>query len=82
MKRFISLLLRGLTIKLYHNNNYCLINEVEPVCQASTNQDNAKKKNNDFAEILKIHLKKEEASRHGNYKGAILVRRLFTLFGR
>ena len=62
-------------IKFSINNSYFLINKVEPVYQASTNQDNAKKKNNDFAEILKIQLdkRKERGGIHDNNKGTILV---------
>ena len=67
MKRFISLLLRGLMIKFSSSNSYYLINKVEPVYQASTNQDNTKKKNSDFAKILKIRLRKEKTGRYDNY---------------
>ena len=49
-------------IKFSTNNSYYLINKVEPVYQASTNQDNAKKKNNDFAEILKTQLDRGEVN--------------------
>lgn len=41
------------------NYNPILINRVEPVFRASTNQDNSKRKNSDFAEILKSRLKKK-----------------------
>lgn len=48
-------------INFSNSNSYNLINKVEPVYQASTNQDNTKKKNNDFVEILKVQMAKERS---------------------
>lgn len=50
----------------------CLINRIEPVYRPFTNQDNAKKKNEDFIDMLKNRAKEKE-TKHARDKETILV---------